>query len=178
MFAGIFLATDLLNEKYGLKEARKAVNISIFANLSFVLVMFVSTLFSGIGYSTDFNNALELFFSINGGTFKAVLVGNLVYFISQNLDVYVYSKIKKWNSSSKTLWIRNNGSTFISQLVDTLLVTLGFALVGIFPFDIAGSIIITTLIVKYLAAIIDTPFLYLMNLIKPKDLEQKIPLEV
>lgn len=173
MFAGIFLATDLLNEKYGVKEAAKAVYISIFANLSFVAIMFVSTLFNGLDYSADYNNALELFFSINGGTFKAVLIGNLVYFISQSLDVFVYAKIKAWNSSSKTLWIRNNGSTMVSQLVDTILVSFGFALAGIFPLEIVGSIIITTLVVKYLAAIIDTPFLYLMNLITPKDLGEK-----
>ena len=171
MFAGIFLATDLLNEKYGLEEAKKAVHISIFANLSFILIMFISTLFTGLDYSQDFNDALKLFFSLNGGTFKAVLVGNLVYFISQSLDVYVYARIKKWDDSKKTLWIRNNGSTFISQLFDTLLVTFGFALVGIFPMDIVVSIIITTLIVKYLAAIIDTPFLYLMQRIKAKDLD-------
>ncbi|MBN2618387.1 MAG: queuosine precursor transporter [Spirochaetales bacterium] len=172
MFAGIFLATDLLNEKYGYKEARKAVNISIFANLSFILIMFISTLFKGLDYSSNFNSALELFFSVNGGTFKAVLVGNLVYFISQSLDVFVYSKIKEWNSSHKTLWIRNNGSTFISQLVDTLLVTFGFALVGIFPFSIVGSVIITTLVIKYIAAIIDTPFLYIMSRIRPRHKEE------
>lgn len=172
MFAGIFLATDLLNEKYGLKEARKAVNISIFANLAFILIMFMSTLFTGLDYSGDFNEALNLFFSVNGGTFKAVLVGNAVYFISQSLDVYVYAKIKAWNDSKKTLWIRNNGSTFISQLLDTFLVTFGFAFVGIFPMEIVGSIIITTLVIKYMAAIIDTPFLYLMHLIKPNDLEE------
>lgn len=172
MFAGIFLATDLLNEKYGLKEARKAVNISIFANLSFILIMFISTLFNGLDYSADFNEALNLFFAVNGGTFKAVLVGNLVYFISQSLDVFIYAKIKAWDSSNKTLWIRNNGSTFVSQLVDTILVTIGFALVGIFPMEIAGSIIITTLVVKYLAALVDTPFLYVMNLIKPVDADE------
>jgi uncharacterized integral membrane protein (TIGR00697 family) len=169
MFAGIFLATDLLNEKFGYGEAKKAVYISIFANLSFVLIMFVSTLFEGMDYSSNFNEALDLFFSINGGTLKAVLVGNAVYFISQSLDVYVYAKIRKWNSSTKTLWLRNNGSTFISQLVDTLLVNFGFALVGIFPMEIVGSVIVTTLVVKYIAALIDTPFLYLMNFINRKE---------
>jgi len=171
MFAGIFLATDLLNEKYGFAEARKAVAISIFANLSFILIMFISTIFKGLEYSLDFTNALDLFFSINGGTFKAVLVGNAVFFNSQSLDVFIYAKIKAWNSSSKTLWIRNNGSTLISQLVDTVLVTMGFAFVGIFPMEIAGTVIITTLVVKYIAALVDTPFLYLMNLVKAKDLE-------
>jgi len=167
MFAGIFLATDLLNEKYGYKEARSAVHLSIGANLSFVLIMFISTLFKGMEYSMDFNNALDLFFSANGGTLKAVLIGNAVYFISQSIDVFVYAKIRNWNSSSKTLWLRNNGSTFISQLIDSILVSVGFALVGIFPMEIAGSVIITTLVVKYIAALLDTPFLYLMNLVQP-----------
>jgi len=167
MFAGIFLATDLLSERYGKEVARNSVYISIFANISFIIVMFMSTLFKGLDYSKPFNDALEMFFSINGGTFKAVLIGNLVYFISQSLDVLVYSKIKAWNSTRKTLWIRNNGSTFVSQLVDTLLVTFGFALAGIFPMEIVGGIIVSTLIIKYLAAIIDTPYLYIMSKIEP-----------
>jgi uncharacterized integral membrane protein (TIGR00697 family) len=167
MFAGVFLATDLLNEKYGYLAARKAVYVSILANVSFIIVMYISTLFQGLDYSQPFNEALELFFSINGGTVKAVIVGNIVYFVSQSLDVYVYSKFKNWNDSVKFLWLRNNGSTFISQLVDTVLVTIGFGLVGIFPMEYAGGIIISTLIVKYLVAIIDTPFLYIMNNINP-----------
>jgi len=169
MFAGIFLATDLLNEKYGYKEAKKSVHISIFANISFIIIMYISTLFQGLDYSSTFNEALNLFFSINGSAIKAVLVGNLVYLISQSLDVYVYSKLKNWNDSRKSLWIRNNGSTLISQLVDSILVTLGFALVGIFPMSIAFTVIITTLVVKYIAAIIDTPFMYLMSYITPRE---------
>ena len=169
MFAGIFLATDLLNEKYGYKEAKKSVHISIFANISFIIIMYISTIFQGLDYSSNFNEALNLFFSINGGALKAVLVGNLVFLISQSLDVYIYSKLKNWNNSRKALWIRNNGSTLISQLVDSILVTYGFALVGIFPMSIAFTVIITTLIVKYIAAIIDTPFMYLMSYITPRE---------
>lgn len=168
MFAGIFLATDLLNEKYGYKEAKKSVFVSIYANIAFIIIMFISTLFKGLDVSSDYNNALDLFFSVNGGALKAVLVGNTVYLISQTLDVFVYSKIKDWNSSRGTLWIRNNGSTIISQLVDTVLVTVGFAAVGIFPFEFVPGIIQTTLIVKYLAAVIDTPFMYLMSYIEPR----------
>jgi uncharacterized integral membrane protein (TIGR00697 family) len=168
MFAGIFLATDLLNERYGFKEAKKSVYISIFANISFIIIMFISTLFHGLEESKNVNEALNLFFSINGGALKAVLVGNIVYFISQSLDVFIYSKIKEWNSSIKYLWLRNNCSTFISQLVDTILVTVGFALVGIFSIEIVPDIVITTLVIKYIVAIIDTPFMYLMSYIKPR----------
>jgi uncharacterized integral membrane protein (TIGR00697 family) len=130
--------------------------------------MFISTLFHGLEESKNVNEALNLFFSINGGALKAVLVGNIVYFISQSLDVLIYSKIKDWNASIKYLWLRNNCSTFISQLVDTILVTVGFALVGIFSIEIVPNIIITTLVIKYIVAIIDTPFMYLMSLIEPR----------
>jgi uncharacterized integral membrane protein (TIGR00697 family) len=168
MFAGIFLATDLLSEKYGYKEAKKSVNISIYANIVFIIIMFISTLFKGLDQSVSANEAINLFFSINGGALKAVIVGNVVYFISQTLDVFIYSKIKQWKPSTKYLWLRNNGSTFISQLIDSVLVTFGFALVGIFPMEFVFNIIVTTLIVKYIAAIIDTPFMYLMSYIKPR----------
>lgn len=167
MFGGVFLATDLLNEVFGKKTAQSAVLVSIFANVSFIIVMFVSTLFIGLEYSSEYNNALDLFFSINGGALKAVLVGNLVYILSQSLDVLIYDKIRKRLSSYPLLFIRNNGSTMISQLVDTLLVSLGFALVGIFPMDIIGGIILSTLAIKYIIAALDTPFLYIMAKIKP-----------
>lgn len=169
MFAGIFLATDLLNEKYGHKEAKRSVHISIFANLAFIAIMFISTLFKGLDYSQDASNALNLFFSINGGALKSVLVGNLVYLISQSLDVFIYNKLKEWNPSTKYLWLRNNGSTLISQTIDTILVTLGFALVGIFPMNVIGSMIVVTLSIKIIVSLLDTPFLYLMAKIKPRD---------
>ncbi|MGD9909321.1 MAG: queuosine precursor transporter [Candidatus Izemoplasmatales bacterium] len=172
MFGGVFLATDLLNEVFGKKTAQRAVMMSIYANVSFIIVMFVSTLFIGLSYSSDYNNALELFFGINGGALKAVIVGNVVYFISQSLDVLVYDKIRQKLSSYPLLFIRNNGSTLISQFVDTVLVSFGFALVGIFPFDIIGGIIISTVAIKYIVALLDTPFLYIMAKLKPLDNEK------
>lgn len=167
MFSGIFLATDLLTEKYGAKVGKRSVYLSIFANITFIIIMFLATQFNGVSYTENFNQALDLFFGINGGVLKAVVIGNVVYLISQTLDVFVYARIKKWNESTKYLWLRNNGSTFLSQFVDTLLVTFGFALVGIFPMEIVWSVFIATLTIKYLAAAIDTPFLYIMNRIKP-----------
>jgi len=73
MFAGIFLATDLLNEKYGFAEARKAVVISIFANLSFILIMFISTIFKGLDYSSDFTNASDEFRKETGRAYIEIL---------------------------------------------------------------------------------------------------------
>lgn len=48
MFGGVFTANDLLNEKYGRQEARKAVLKSIFFGISFMFLMFISTLFTSL----------------------------------------------------------------------------------------------------------------------------------
>lgn len=170
MFGGIFTANDLLNEKYGREEARKAVLKSIFFGLSFMLVMFISTLFTSLSddFYKDTNSALNLFFSINGGALKAVIIGNLVYLVSQLFDVLIYSKIKSFNSDMKWLWLRNTGSTLISQILDTTLITYGFAFAGILPMDYVFEIIISTLVIKYIIAFINAPLFYILAFTKPK----------
>ena len=64
MFRGIFTANDLLNEKYSRQEAHKAV--LIFFGISFIFLMFISTLFTSLDdpFYNDANKALNLFFSI------------------------------------------------------------------------------------------------------------------
>ncbi|AJI47463.1 queuosine precursor transporter [Francisella philomiragia] len=170
MFGGIFTANDLLNEKYGRQEARKAVLKSIFFGLSFVLLMFISTLFTSLNddFYNDVNNSLNLFFSINGGALKAVIIGNLVYLVSQLFDVLIYSKIKSFSSDIKWLWLRNTGSTLISQILDTTLITYGFAFAGIIPTEYVFEVIISTLVIKYIIALINAPLFYILAFTKPK----------
>ena len=171
MFGGIFLANDLLNEKYGRKEARKAVFISIFAGLSFVTLMCISTLYqtiAGDAFYNQTNDALNLFFSINGGTLKAIIIGNAVYLVSQLFDVFIYSKLKSYNSELKWLWLRNSGSTAISQIIDTTLITYGFAFAGIIPMEYALEMVFTTLLIKYIITAINSPLFYLIAFVKPK----------
>ena len=125
VFGGIFIANDLINEKFGKLEARKAVVKSIYFGLSFTILMFISTLFNSIddAFYKKVNNALDLFFAIDGRVLKAIIIGNFVYVISQLLDVVIYSKIKSYSSNIKWLWFRNTLSTLVSQIVDTLMIT-------------------------------------------------------
>jgi uncharacterized integral membrane protein (TIGR00697 family) len=170
MFGGIFAANDLINEKYGKIEARKAVLKSIFFGLSFVFLMFISTLFTSLNdaFYTNVNDSLNLFFSINGGALKAVIISNLVYLISQLFDVLIYSKLKSYSSNIKWLWFRNTGSTLISQILDTSLITYGFALAGIIPTEYTFEIIISTLVIKYIITLINAPLFYILAFTKPK----------
>ncbi len=166
MFGGVFLATDLISEKYGQNDARKAVFISVVANLSFILVMVISSLF--YGYGDEYDVAIDLFFGPNGAMIKMVIIGNIVFLCSQTLDIFIFHKIREKNDDTKWLFVRNNGSTAVSQLVDTLLfVTLATVFTDIFTWDLYLDLVITTYVIKLVVAIVDTPFIYLLTKIEP-----------
>lgn len=163
-FGSIFLATDILNEKYGVKAAQKSVYIGFFAMLTFTLFTQVDLHY--ISNSSDFaGEAMKTLFTIT----PRVCFGSMfAYFISNMLDVYLYTFIRKCLPSDMFLWLRNNASTMISQFFDTVLFTC-IAFVGVFPKEIVLQLCITTYLIKLLIALLDTPFLYLSKKIDVED---------
>ena len=102
-----------------------------------------------------------------------ILFGSmLAYIISQSFDVWAFNKIRKL-THGKFLWLRNNGSTLISQFIDTMIFTaVGLTAFSWLPFegvistDLFWSVALATYIIKVLVAALDTPFLYLSYKIK------------
>ena len=89
------------------------------------------------------------------------------FLCSQNLDVFLYHFIwEKTGSTRARLWMRNNGSTLISQAVDTVIFT-SLAFWGVYPGNVFLSIMITTYVFKAVVALLDTPFMYLARRIEP-----------
>lgn len=165
-FGSIFLATDIINEKYGVQQAQKSVYIGFFALLSFTVFTQVDLHF--ISNSSDFaGEAMKTLFSI---TPRVCFGSMLAYFISNTLDVYLYMLIKKALPSDKFLWVRNNASTMISQFFDTILFTV-IAFAGVFSTTVLLQLIITTYAIKLLIALLDTPFLYIAKKIQPNNKE-------
>ena len=95
------------------------------------------------------------------------MAGSLTaYITSQLLDIYLFSKIKEKLPSDRFLWVRNNVSTIISQLIDTaIFVTIAFA--GTIDTNALFQVFISTFVIKIIVALLDTPFIYLMKRIKP-----------
>ncbi|MBT2569569.1 queuosine precursor transporter [Planococcus sp. ISL-110] len=164
LYASTFLATDILNEKYGKKEAKKAVWLGFSSLLIMVLVMQFGLKF--IPAESDFaQGSLETIF----GLIPQIAIGSMVaYLASQHLDVLIFSALRKMFPKDSQFWIRNNGSTLISQLLDTLIFT-SIAFWGVFPFDVWLQIFISTYVLKFIVSILDTPFGYLAKIIKPID---------
>lgn len=170
LYGALFLTTDLLSEHFGKKDARRSVYLGFFSMVTFVVLMQVLLLFQ----VNDYDYAQESLQTLFGITPRIVIGSLLAYFIAQNIDVYLYEWIKKL-TNGKHMWLRNNGSTMISQLLDTLIFTsvgltafefLPFE--GVIPTEIFWQNVLFTYVIKLLVAGIDTPFLYLSRKIVKK----------
>ena len=150
-----FLVTDLISELYGRKKANLVVLSGFFASLFVLLFLWLGGQFNAIPdslvndatYDSVFRNAWRL------------IAGSMIaYLFAQFVDVRIFHFWKKL-TKGKHLWLRNNGSTIASQLVDTTLV-ICILFVGVWNADQILSAIIDGWVFKMLMAILDTPIIY------------------
>ena len=163
LYASTFLVTDILSEKYGRKEASRAVAYSFSMMVLWLLGTQLILLFTP--NSSDYiNDSLKVVF----GLVPRITIASLAGFVfSQNLDVFLYHRIWDRTGNDRTkLWLRNNGSTLTSQAVDTVIFTT-LAFWGVYPTRVFFSILVTTYLFKAAVALLDTPFMYLARRIVP-----------
>lgn len=154
----LFLVTDIIGEVKGKKEALFFVKISTIM-LIFLFVMVAICV--AIPPHSSYHLQKE-YSTIFGSTLRMTLASLISFTISQNIDILIFSAIKKI-TQEKHLWIRNNISTFTSQLLDTT-IFMFVAFYQISPkFDTSFiiSLIIPYWLFKIIFALLDTPFCYL-----------------
>lgn len=155
-YASSFLVTDILSENYGKKAAKKAVYIGFFSLTATVIIMNLALMFKPNEF--DFiQESLKNIFSLLPRIAFASLIA---YGVSQLHDVWSYNFWKNSFPGMKFLWLRNNASTMISQLLDSVIFTF-IAFWGLLSQDEFLQILVTTYLLKLIVAAIDTPFLYL-----------------
>ncbi len=155
-YASSFLVTDILSENYGKKAARKAVFIGFFSLMTTVIIMNIALMFKPNEF--DFiQESLQNIFSLLP---RIALASLVAYGVSQLHDVWAYNFWKNLFPGLHFLWLRNNASTMVSQLLDSVIFTF-IAFWGLLPQSEFVQILITTYVVKWIVAAIDTPFLYL-----------------
>jgi queuosine precursor transporter len=160
IYSSLFLVTDIINENHTKKDAQKAVWIGFFVLITTTIIMQISIQF--IPDESDFlSDHITQIFSFLPRIAFASLVA---YLVSQSHDVWFFAKLKK-KHKKRYLWLRNNLSTITSQLIDNIIFTL-IAFTFIFSWNVIGQIFLTSLILKVIVAVCDTPFLYLSRKIK------------
>ncbi|TVZ56837.1 hypothetical protein OD91_2138 [Lutibacter sp. Hel_I_33_5] len=151
-----FLITDILSEIYGKKKANQVVIAGIFASFFSLLIIYVSKSVPAISWSPVKD---DTFLDVFGAAPLAVLASMLAYLFAQFIDIRVYHFWKNL-TKGKHLWLRNNFSTFTSQIVDTLTVLLLLCSFGIIKWDLFLGLLISGILFKIIVAALDTPILY------------------
>ncbi len=126
-----FLCTDFISELYGRKRANWVVFVGLLLNIWVVFLLWLGGVLPGFELRDpatselirDAAGRLPVFYEIQALTFGAVGASMIAYLAAQFCDVYLFHFWKKL-THGRHLWLRNNGSTLISQLVDTTAVIL------------------------------------------------------
>lgn len=112
-----FLCTDLLSELYGRRRTSQVVWMGLGLNLWLVFLLWLGGVLPGQDADGD------VFTNVRTLTFAAVTASMIAYLTAQLVDVYLFHFWKRL-TKGRHLWLRNNASTLVSQLVDTVAVIL------------------------------------------------------
>lgn len=159
LFASNFLATDILSEKYGLKDSTKGVYMSLFSVIVFIVATQIGILFLP-DVSDVSHEAMVKLFSINLRTSIASVV---MFFLSNLADVYLFERIK--SKIPDKLWLRSNISSILCNCIENFFFCF-LAFLGVYSIDVVLTIALTTCLAEIVLSVLYTPFLYLSNKLK------------
>ncbi|MGI9013358.1 MAG: queuosine precursor transporter [Phycisphaerales bacterium] len=125
-----FLCTDFISELYGRARANAVVWVGLLLNVWVMFILWIGGVLPGFEQlasdgqlARDAAGRVPLFFELRTFAFGAVVASMIAYLIAQLVDVWLFHFWKRL-TNGRHLWLRNNGSTIISQLVDTIAVIL------------------------------------------------------
>ena len=153
----MFLITDIEGEVCG-KE--RAILFVRFAELMLVFLFLFMILCIKLPPNKTWGMQ-QAYEEVFGSSLRMTLASLISFVISQNLDVRLFFRIRKWSKGNK-LWIRNNVATIISQFVDTnVFMCLAFWRYNErYTAPFVFSLVIPYWILKVFFALADTPFCY------------------
>jgi len=157
-----FLATDLICELYGKKRAQVLVWVGFAMNFFMLGLMMLGHYLKD---ASGVSGATSTFESVYGFMIGNVIASMFAYLVAQSVDVKLFHFWKNL-TKGKYLWVRNNLSTVVSQLVDTTAILS----VLYFANNLGGNIrtiadlvnlIIASYLFKFFIALFDTPLFYI-----------------
>lgn len=160
LFASTFLVSDIASEIYGKKTAQKTVVLGITTSILFILISQ-----SWLAYTPAASDwAAPAIQEIFSNTPRTMLSSLLIYAFVQMFDVWIYHKWwdftnRRFGDSRRFLWLRNNGSTLFSQLLNAVLFTWG-AFYGMYETKTLVSIAASSYMIFIVTSLADTPFIY------------------
>ncbi|KPL25938.1 MAG: transporter, partial [Bacteroides sp. SM1_62] len=119
-----FLCTDFISELYGKKRANTVVWVGLLLNIWVIFILWIGGILppkpelieNGLPPLED---PSRVFFQIRKWTVSATVASMIAYLTAQFVDVHIFHVIRK-RTRGRMLWLRNNGSTLTSQMVDSI----------------------------------------------------------
>jgi uncharacterized integral membrane protein (TIGR00697 family) len=174
-YAITFLATDVIGEIWGKKEANRTVRWGFVGQVLATLLIILTQYLPAA--DPEAQTAYE---RLLGQNWIFVIGSMVAYFASQSWDVFFFHKIRdkfiaKHGSTDGGRWIWNNASTMTSQIIDTVLfigISFGIGFGWFFDRTMWPSLFAMMLgqyALKFILAALDTPFFYLLTRRKEGD---------
>lgn len=175
VFGSTYMATNIITEHYGRKEAMRAVWIG-FSSMFFMTLMMLITLgwpkLGGGGDNVRFDqvhDAIAMLFIPAPAIFLASFIS---YVVSQYNDVWIFSFIKIL-TRNRWLWMRTNLATLSSAFIDSAIFSfLAWYVFAPEPYSLSTiwyTYILGTYIFRVILSFLNTPFVYLSYAFKPQE---------
>ncbi len=164
-----FLCTDFISEIYGRKRANAVVWVGFLINVWLAVILWLGGVLPGFDAPVPGpDGRLPIFFEIRTMTLGVIAASMVAYLSAQLCDVYVFHFWKRL-TKGRHLWLRNNGSTVVSQFVDSFsVIAITHFAAGAIPVEGGEPVwpqlwvfIGTAYVFKFLAAAFDTLPFYL-----------------
>jgi uncharacterized integral membrane protein (TIGR00697 family) len=152
-----FLITDLISEIYGKKKANEVVVAGIFASFFSMGILLIANWVPALDNSPIDDTTFNQVFALSP---VAVFASMIAYLLAQLVDIRIYHFWKNL-TQGRMLWLRNNFSTFSSQLIDTVLIIGLLSIFRVLDWSLFWGLVLSGFLFKILVAFFDTPFLYL-----------------
>lgn len=152
-----FLLSDLVTEIFGAKKAKLMVYIALAMSLLSFIIIQIGLILPGTELEEQ-----KAFQAVLGLTGLRVFSSLISYLTSQIVDIQLYAAIKQW-TGPKFLWLRNNASICISQIVDTVMIDLIFLWWGLgMKMEEVMPIMVFSYLYKACFSIACTPLFYIL----------------
>ncbi len=147
---------DCICELWGKAMARQTVWLGLASQLLIALLIQLAIL-SPHPTFWHLQNEYQTILSVSG---KVIIASITAFTLSQILDIFVYQRIKE-ATAGKQLWLRSNISTYLGQMLDSLI----FVSIVFYSSSNKLSILAGSILIKIILSFLMTPIIYLIVIV-------------
>ncbi len=167
----VFLTTDLINEHFGRDGVKKLSYITAGLIAYCILILFLGVQIPSIKGTATVTD--DQFYAVFGQGLFIMVASIIAFLISQLIDVSIFWFLRN-KTGKKMIWLRSTGSTIVSQLVDSFIVSgIAFWLTGKVTTAQYLNMSMTGYTFKLIIAIALTPLIYLGHYLIEKYLQEE-----